>query len=82
MQEKTKLSDHTIDELIIKKKKLKSVVIGLGIVMFLACSTLIYLALKNGNYALITVAICCLVTTLPSIIALKKFDKEIKSKKQ
>lgn len=82
MIEKTKLSEHTVEELIVKKKKLKAAVIGLGIVMILACSTLVYLAIKNENYTLITVAICCLITMMPSIMALKKFDKEIESKKE
>ena len=76
-----KLSDLSLTELLAKKKKLQSAIIGLGIVMFIACSTLIYLAILNKNYSLITVAIACSITMLPSIIVMNNLIKEIKSRK-
>lgn len=75
-----KLSDLSLEEIQTKKKKLQGVVIGLGIVLLVACATLIYLAFQNKNYSLIPIAIACLLTMVPSIIVLGQCIKEIKSR--
>lgn len=80
MDKNKKLNQYTLEELHMQQKKLKSVIIGLGIVMLLACIILIYLAFKNDNYALIVVAVGSSITLLPSFIALKQIDTEIKSR--
>lgn len=81
MKENNKLAELTLEELLIKQKKAKGAVIGLGIVMAIALATLIYLATKSKNYALLAVAGGSGLTLLPSIIALKQIETEIKSRK-
>ncbi|MBB6005281.1 hypothetical protein [Arcicella rosea] len=81
MKENNKLADLTLEELLVKQKKAKAAVIGLGIVMAIALIILIYLALKNKNYALLGVAGGSAITLLPSFIALKQIETEIKSRK-
>ncbi|MEA5428431.1 hypothetical protein [Arcicella lustrica] len=81
MKENNKLAELTLEELLIKQKKAKGAVIGLGIVMAIALITLIYLAIKSKNYVLLAVAGGSGLTFLPSIIALKQIETEIKSRK-
>lgn len=80
MKEKTKLSELTLEELQSRKNKTKSAIIGLGIVMFVAVATLIYLAISNKNYALIAVGMGSLISLLPSVIVLNQIETEIKSR--
>ena len=80
MKENNKLSELTLEELYIKKKKLTGAAIGIGIVMLIACITLIYLAIKNKNYALIGVALGCGMTFFPMFISLTQLNTEIKSR--
>jgi O-antigen/teichoic acid export membrane protein len=80
MKENKKLTDLSLEELHAKKKTLKGATIGLGIVMLIACATLIYLGIKNKNYSLITVAICCSITLLPSISSISQINTEIKKR--
>ena len=75
-----KLVDMTLDEMLSQKKKLKAAAIGLGIVMFFAAGTLIYLAISQKNYALITVSIATLIGFLPMYISLTQLNVEIKSR--
>ncbi len=70
----------TLEELFEMKKKRKGIILGLGIVMLFACTLLIFLAIKNGQNSLITVAICCFITLIPSISLITQIDKEIKSR--
>jgi divalent metal cation (Fe/Co/Zn/Cd) transporter len=81
MKENNKLAAFSTEELQNKYKKSKAAVIGLGIVMLFALITLIYLAITGPNYSLLAVAIGCSMAFLPSIIALKQMEKEIKSRK-
>ena len=76
-----KLSSLTIEELLLKKKKIKSALIGLGIVMVLAISTLIYLVSKSNNFALLPIVFSCPLTILPIFISLNQINIEIKSRK-
>lgn len=80
MKENDKLKELTLEELQTKYKKSKDAVIGLGIVILIAVMTLIYLAVRNKNYALIAVAIGSSITFLPSIVVLKQIETEIKSR--
>lgn len=75
-----KLSELTLEELQEKEKKMKGAVIGLGIVMAMACFALFYLAVKNRNYSLITVGIGSSITLLPTFMALNQISNEIKSR--
>ncbi|MDR6562899.1 MULTISPECIES: hypothetical protein [unclassified Arcicella] len=81
MKENKNLAELTLEELQAKQKKAKGAVIGLGIVMAIALITLIYLATKSKNYALLAVAGGSGLTLLPSIIVLKQIETEIKSRK-
>lgn len=75
-----KLSDLSLEEIQLKKKKLQGIVIGLGSVMLIACATLIYLAISNKNYGLIMVSFACLISMMPSLIVISQYNKEIKSR--
>ena len=75
-----KLNELSIEQLQAKKKTLKNAAIGMGIVMLIACSVLFYLSIKSKNFALITVAIACLLTLLPSFIGISQIKAEIKSR--
>ncbi|MEA5461041.1 hypothetical protein VB796_18410 [Arcicella sp. LKC2W] len=75
-----KLSELTLEELQAKKKTLKGAIIGLGIVMVVAVATLVYLAIKTGNFVLIAGAMGCGITLLPSIIMVNQMNNEIKSR--
>ncbi len=78
--EKNKLSDLTLAELYEKKKKITGVTIGLGIVMVVSCSILLYLIFKNKNFTLLAVVPGCLMTLLPGVIYLSQLNTEIKSR--
>ncbi|MCY1229074.1 hypothetical protein D3C87_204750 [compost metagenome] len=75
-----KLSELTLEELHKEKNKLKGVVIGFGIVMLLACGGLLFLIIKNQNFALFAVIPGCMLTLLPSFIRLGQLNTEIKSR--
>ncbi|MEA5256854.1 hypothetical protein VB264_03595 [Arcicella aquatica] len=81
MKENKNLTELTLEELQAKQKKAKGAVTGLGIVMAIALVTLIYLATKSENYALLAVAGGSGLTLLPSIIVLKQIETEIKARK-
>lgn len=82
MAKNKKLSGLSLDELYAEKKKRKGILTGIGIVMLIACGTLVFLAAKSRNYALIAVASSCFITLMPLIANLSQVDKEIKSRKQ
>ncbi|PVH24141.1 hypothetical protein DC487_15495 [Sphingobacterium corticibacter] len=75
-----KLKDYSLEELIQKKKKTTGVLLGFAVVMLVASVTLIYLAIKQKNYALIAVA-CGGVTQIGLLmIQVGNLNKEIKSR--
>lgn len=82
MAKNKKLSELTLDELHAEKKKRKGILTGFGILMLIACGTLVFLAAKSKNYTLITVVSGCFITLMPFIISLSQVDKEIKSREQ
>lgn len=75
-----KLAALTSEQLEAKKKTLTGALIGLGIVMIIACSFLFYLAIVNKNYALLPISTGCFIILLPSLIGLKQINTEIKSR--
>ena len=81
MKQNNKLSELPLEALLVKQQKLKGAVIGIAIVMLMTCITLIYLAVTTKSYGLSTISICCLITLLPSFMALSQLNTEIKSQK-
>lgn len=79
---KKKLSEQTLEELYAEKKKRKGILTVFGVLMLIACGTLIFLAAKSENYALFVVASGSFITLLPLIASLKQVEKEIKSREQ
>jgi uncharacterized membrane protein YqjE len=77
---KKDLSMLSVAELHEKKKKLTTVYIALGFLMVLAVTALIYLAIRNKNYALIAVAAGSCITFLPGLVSLIDVNKEIKKR--
>jgi hypothetical protein len=77
-----KLTELTLNELNIEKKKTKGVLTGLGLVMLIACGILVFLAVKSENFALIAVASGSFITLLPILIRLGQIEKEIKNREQ
>lgn len=75
-----KLAELTSEQLEARKKTLTGALIGLAIVMVIACSVLFYIAITKKNYALMTVCTGCFITLLPSVIGLKQINTEIKSR--
>lgn len=47
--------------------------------MLVACGTLVFLAAKSKNYALIVVVIGCFITLTPLMANLAQVEKEIKN---
>ena len=82
MKQSDDLKNLSVEELHEKKKKLKGMIIGIAIPMALAFIALIYLAVKNKNYALIAVAIGCSITLLPGFIVLNGINNEIKNRSE
>lgn len=80
MKTNTKLSELTTEELIKQQKTLKGALIGFGIVMLLACGGLLFLIIKNKNFALFAVIPGCMLTLLPAFIRLGQLNTEIKSR--
>jgi hypothetical protein len=78
---KNQLSELTLEELYKKKKTLQGATIGLGIVMVIAFSILLYLVFKSRNFALITIIPAGLISLIPGIIGLVQVNSEIKSRK-
>ncbi|MFY1045864.1 hypothetical protein [Chryseobacterium sp. GP-SGM7] len=76
-----KLSDLSLEQLESKKKTVKSLAIGLGIVIIIACSVLFYVAMTSENFALIAVAVGSLMSLMPIFISISQINAEIKSRK-
>lgn len=74
------LSELTLNELYAEKRKSKSVLTGLGIVMLILCAILVFAAVKSKNYALIAVACGSFITLLPMTTRLTQIDAEIKNR--
>ena len=82
MANSKKLSELTLEELYIEKKKRKGILTGLGIVMLIACVIMIVVAVKSENYVLIAVACGVFVTLMPLMASLNEVEKEIKNRQQ
>ncbi len=82
MAKNKKISELSLNELYVEKKKSKGILIGFGIVIIIACGILFFLAVKNENYALMAVATGSFITFIPSISRLGQIEKEIKNREQ
>ena len=81
MKRKNPFSELSIEELDAKKKMLRGIVYGFGIVMLTAFCILIYLALtKEKSLYLIAIAFGCTLTFLPTLINFSLLNSEIKSR--
>ncbi|WP_166336387.1 hypothetical protein [Sphingobacterium chungjuense] len=75
-----KLKDYSLEELIQKKKKTAGILLGFAVVMLVASVTLIYLAIKQKNYALIAVACGGVMQIGLLMVQVGNLNKEIKSR--
>lgn len=82
MTKSKNLPELTLNELYAEKKKSKSFLTGLGLLMIIVCIILIFVAIKSKNYAMITVACSCFITLLPMMMRLGQIEKEIKNREQ
>ncbi|UEG51707.1 hypothetical protein LLH06_12100 [Mucilaginibacter daejeonensis] len=81
MQKRKALTELTLQELQDRKQRSKGVLIGLGLVMLLACGTLIYLAIRVEKGApFIAIASGCAMMFLPMIAYKNQLDTEIKKR--
>ncbi|MFD2286563.1 hypothetical protein GJU39_16685 [Pedobacter petrophilus] len=76
-KQENKPDEITIDELIIKRKKIIGAGIGLGIVAIIAFAIIFYIAITKKNYALMGLTGGITIPFLPILIYLKQLDKEI-----
>jgi hypothetical protein len=81
MRAKNKLSEMTLEQLHEHKNKMKGVLVGLGIVMLVAESVLLYvLFTTKGSGHLAIIALSTFICFIPAIINYSQIDKEIKSR--
>lgn len=80
MKKGASLSELSLEELQKKKKTLQGAAIGLGIVMLVACITLVYLAITSKKTSLLAVVIGCSITFLPCLISLGQINSELKTR--
>lgn len=76
-----KLSEVSLAELELRKKKLIRLAYISGVMIFLCVAAILFLAIKSGNYALIAVACGSALTYIPMWINLNLINKEIQSRK-
>lgn len=74
------LQELSIEELQEKKRTIKKLVLGLGVLMIMACTSLVILSVSMKKYVFIPVAFGCIITLLPTGIALRQINKEIRSR--
>lgn len=74
------LQELSIEELQSKKKTIKKLVLGLGVLMIMACTSLVILSVSMKKYVFIPIATGCIITLLPTGIALVQINKELKSR--
>lgn len=75
-----KLTDYTLEELLIRKNKVKMIYTTLGIFMLIALAILCYLAFTTKNMGLFAVAIGSLWAFIPGLFSLAALNKEIKTR--
>lgn len=74
------LQELSLEELIKKKKTIRKLVLGLGLLMIMACTSLVILSVTTKKYVFVPIATGCILTLLPTGIALSQINKEIKSR--
>lgn len=77
---KNNLSERSLEFLIKQRNLLKGVAIGFGIVLLLAFSLFVYVAIEKKNFALIAVIPASMITLLPIFLRVGQINKEIKSR--
>lgn len=82
MSKNNNLEKLTLEELYAEKKKRKGILTAIGILMLIACATIVFVAINSKNYALIAVASGSFVTLIPLMANLNQVEKEIKNRQQ
>ncbi|MES2061178.1 MAG: hypothetical protein V4456_04620 [Bacteroidota bacterium] len=77
MKKNIPLNELPLDELKKKKNMMIGAIIGLGCLMLITISVLIYLAIAGKKNNLIITAITCALTFLPVAIHLQQLNAEI-----
>lgn len=77
---KNNLSGQSLEFLIKQRNLLKGVAIGFGIVLLLAFSIILYVAIEKKNFALIAVLPASMITLLPILLRFNQINTEIKSR--
>lgn len=78
---KNSLSEQSLESLTKQRNLLKGAAIGLGIVLLLAFSVILYVAVQKKNFALVAVLPASMITLLPILIRFGQINTEIKSRK-
>lgn len=74
------LSQLSLESLIKQRNLLKGVAIGLGLVLLLAFTIVLYIAFEKKNFGLIAVLPASMITLLPILIRFGQINTEIKSR--
>lgn len=77
---KNNLSEQSLEFLIKQRNLLRGAAIGLGIVLLLAFSIFLYIAIEKKNFALIAILPASMITLLPILLRFGQINKEIKSR--
>ncbi len=80
MKNKKNWTGFTLDELKMKKKRLKKLFIVFGTIIILCFIFLIYTAISTKNYAFIAIATGTFSFLIPFVIQISIIDKEIQSR--
>jgi len=75
------LSHQSIESLIKQRNLLKGVAIGFAIVLLVAFSLILYVAVQKKNFGLIAVLPASMITLLPILIRFGQINTEIKSRR-
>lgn len=82
METKNNLEEFTLEELLLKKKKLKTIVVVLSTIMFTISILLVYIGIKTKNYALLAIAFAGTSTLFILFSQLSLLNKEIYSRQE
>ncbi|WP_231464259.1 MULTISPECIES: hypothetical protein [unclassified Pedobacter] len=77
---KSNLSELSLESLIKQRNLLKGVAIGFGLVLLLAFTVVLYVAIQKKNFGLIAVLPASMITLLPIMLRFSQIKTEIKSR--
>jgi len=77
---KNSLSEQSLESLIKQRNLLKGVAIGFGIVLLVAFSVILCVAVQKKNFGLIAVLPASMITLLPILMRFGQINNEIKSR--